>query len=38
MSDKLSVGSKLEDWTIPSFDYQVFTNAANNIGEMNTAV
>ncbi len=38
MSDKLNFGSKLEDWTIPSFDYQVFTNAANDIGEMNTAV
>ena len=38
LSTKLSIGSKLEDWTIPQFDYEVFANAANNIGEFNTAV
>ena len=35
MSMKLGIASKLDDWTIPQFDFEAFANAANNIGEMN---
>ncbi len=38
ISTKLSIGSKLEDWTIPEFDFEAFTNAANQLGNWNTEV
>ena len=38
VSSKLSVGSKLEDWNIPEFDFEAFANSANQIGQWNTAV
>lgn len=38
ISTKLSIGSKLEDWLMPEFDYEAFTNAANQLGTWNTAV
>jgi hypothetical protein len=38
ISTKLSIASKLEDWLIPSFDFEAFTNAANQLGTWNTAV
>lgn len=38
ISNKLSIGSKLEDWLIPEFDFEAFTNAANQLGTWNTAV
>jgi hypothetical protein len=34
MSSKLSLPSKLEDFEIPSFDWQSFADAAGNIGTM----
>lgn len=36
MSSKLSFATKLEDFTIPSFDFMAFADAANNIGTINT--
>ena len=38
ISTKLSIGAKLEDWQIPEFDFEAFTNAANQLGVFNTAV
>ncbi len=38
ISTKLSLGSKLEDFTIPEIDFEAFANAANNVGEVNTAI
>ena len=38
ISTKLSIGSKLEDWLMPEFDFEAFTNAANQLGTWNTAV
>ena len=38
MSSKLSLASKLEDFTIPEMDFSAFANAANNLGEINTAI
>ena len=38
VSSKLSIGSKLEDWLMPEFDFEAFTNAANQLGTWNTAV
>ena len=38
ISTKLSIGSKLEDWIMPEFDFEAFTNAANQLGTWNTAV
>ena len=38
ISTKLSIGSKLEDWLMPEFDFEAFTNAANQLGVWNTAV
>jgi hypothetical protein len=32
MSNKLSLNTKLEDWTIPEFDFDIFADASNNIG------
>jgi hypothetical protein len=37
MSSKLTLASKLEDFTIPEMGFEAFANAANNIGEINTA-
>jgi hypothetical protein len=37
MSSKLTLASKLEDFTIPDMGFEAFTNAANNLGEINTA-
>ena len=38
MSSKLALASKLEDFNIPEMDFEAFANAANNIGEVNTAI
>jgi hypothetical protein len=38
VSTKLSVASKNQDFTIPELDFEAFANAANSIGEINTAV
>ena len=38
MSEKLALTSALEGFTIPEMDFQAFANAANNIGELNTAI
>ena len=35
MSSKLTLATKLEDFEIPNFDFQVFADAAGNIGTMN---
>lgn len=32
MSEKLTVATKLEDWTIPEFDFQAFADASGTIG------
>lgn len=37
MSSKLSLVTKLEDFTIPAFDFQAFADAANAIGSISTA-
>ena len=37
-SSKLSFASKNQDFNIPEFDFEAVANAANNIGEINTAV
>ena len=31
MSSKLTIATKLEDFTIPSFDFQAFADASDNI-------
>ncbi len=36
-SEKLSIPSKLEDWTIPEFDFQMATNDADVLGELSAA-
>ena len=33
ISDKLSLGFKNTDWSIPEFDFSCFTNSANNLGK-----
>jgi hypothetical protein len=38
VSTKLSVASKVQDFDIPELDFEAYANAANNIGEINTAV
>lgn len=38
LSNKLSVASKMQDFSIPELDFEAFANAANQIGELNTAV
>ena len=38
LSSKLVLASKLEDFTIPEMDFEAFANAANNLGEINTAI
>jgi hypothetical protein len=38
VSSKLNLASKLEAFTIPELDFEAFANAANNIGELNTAI
>jgi hypothetical protein len=38
VSTKLSVASKTQDFVIPELDFEAFANAANSIGEINTAV
>ena len=32
MSSKLTLATKLEDFTIPAFDFQAFADSANNVG------
>jgi len=34
MSNKLTLATKLEDFTIPSFDFNAFADGANNIGTL----
>ena len=34
MSSKLSLATKLEDFTVPQFDFQAFADAGNNIGSI----
>lgn len=34
MSDKLSLGFKNTDWSVPEFDFSAFTNAANTLGKL----
>lgn len=34
MSSKLTLATKLEDFTIPSFDFSAFSDASNNIGTL----
>lgn len=38
ISSKLNLASKLEAFSIPEMDFEAFANAANNIGELNTAI
>jgi hypothetical protein len=38
VSTKLSLASKNQDFVIPELDFEAFANAANSIGEINTAV
>ena len=37
VSSKLSLGAKNEDWTVPDIEFSAFANAANDLGEINTA-
>lgn len=32
MSNKLTIATKLEDWTVPDFEFAAFSDAAGNIG------
>jgi hypothetical protein len=32
MSNKLSLATKLDDWTIPEFDFDIFADGNNNVG------
>jgi len=34
MSSKLTLATKLEDWTIPSFDFEAFCDSSNTLGTM----
>ena len=34
MSSKLSFATKLEDWMIPEFDFDIFADASNTIGSV----
>ncbi len=38
VSTKLSVASKAQDFIIPELDFEAIANAANSIGEINTAI
>jgi hypothetical protein len=38
VSTKLTVATKIQDFGIPELDFEAFANAANNIGEINTAI
>jgi len=38
VSTKLSLASKTQDFVVPEMDFEAFANAANSIGEINTAV
>jgi hypothetical protein len=38
LASKLSIASKNSDFTIPELDFEAFANAANAVGEVNTAV
>lgn len=38
VSTKLSVASKTQDFIVPELDFEAYANAANSIGEINTAV
>jgi hypothetical protein len=38
VSSKLSVASKTQDFVVPELDFEAFANAANSIGEINTAI
>ena len=38
VSTKLTIASKIQDFSIPELDFEAYANAANNIGEINTAV
>ena len=33
-SEKLSMGFKNTDWSVPEFDFMAYTNAANNLGKL----
>jgi hypothetical protein len=37
VSTKLTIATKIQDFNIPELDFEAFANAANNIGEINTA-
>ena len=34
MANKLTLATKLEDFTIPEFDFQAFADASNNVGTL----
>jgi len=34
MSSKLTIATKLEDWTVPSFDFEAFCDASNTLGTL----
>jgi len=34
MSNKLTLATKLEDWTVPSFDFEAFCDASNVLGTL----
>lgn len=38
VSTKLTVATKIQDFGIPELDFEAFANAANNLGEINTAI
>lgn len=38
VSNKLSIASKTQDFVVPELDFEAIANAANSIGEINTAV
>jgi hypothetical protein len=38
VSTKLTVATKIQDFNIPELEFQAIANAANNIGEINTAI
>src|SRR5574337_950549 len=38
VSTKLSIASKTQDFVVPELDFEAYANAANSIGEINTAI
>jgi len=38
VSTKLNMAAKTQDFAIPELDFEAFANAANSIGEINTAI